>query len=229
MKRPLSATGAPRRRAREPYTQVPEDRLPASSFLRLSVADARWRDLALPRRSLSQLRVLAAQTREISGKQGTTALFAGGAPETRLLAARLVARALSADLYRIDTDRIIDRYIGETEKNLSRAIAAAEAGAAAKAGATAEAGHGILLFDEADALFGKRTDMKDSHNRYANLEVSHLLDRLEAFHGLAILTTNQEPTPGPDLLKKFTPIVKFTLPRKIRPGSRAPGRSRRSR
>src|SRR5206468_8822634 len=93
-------------------------------------------------------------------------------------AAEVLAGELRLDLYRIDLSSVVSKYIGETEKNLRQVFDAAEDGGA------------ILLFDEADALFGKRTDVKDSHDRYANIEVSYLLQRMEAHRGLAILTTN---------------------------------------
>ena len=96
------------------------------------------------------------------------------------MAAEVLARELRLDLYRIDLSSVVSKYIGETEKNLRRVFDAAEAGGA------------ILLFDEADALFGKRSEVKDSHDRYANIEVSYLLQRMEAYRGLAILTTNMK-------------------------------------
>ena len=94
------------------------------------------------------------------------------------MAAEVLADELELDLYRIDLSQVVSKYIGETEKNLRRVFDAAEDGGA------------VLLFDEADALFGKRSEVKDSHDRYANIEVSYLLQRMEAYRGLAILTTN---------------------------------------
>src|SRR5204863_9938553 len=96
----------------------------------------------------------------------------------KTMAAEVLARELKLDLFRIDLSQVINKYIGETEKNLRRVFDAAEGGGA------------ILLFDEADALFGKRSEVKDSHDRYANIEVSYLLQRMEQYRGLAILTTN---------------------------------------
>ena len=108
------------------------------------------------------------------------------------MAAEVLADELRLDLYRIDLSQVVSKYIGETEKNLRRVFDAAEEGGA------------ILLFDEADALFGKRSEVKDSHDRYANIEVSYLLQRMEAYRGLAILTTNLQerarpgvPAPAP--------------------------------
>ena len=109
---------------------------------------------------------------------GITALFSGPSGTGKTLAAEVLAHALGLDLYHIDLSAVVSKYIGETEKNLRRVFDAAEAGGA------------VLLFDEADALFGKRSEVKDSHDRYANLEVSYLLQRMEAYRGLAILTTN---------------------------------------
>ena len=106
------------------------------------------------------------------------ALFAGASGTGKTMAAEVLANELRLDLYRIDLSQVVSKYIGETEKNLRRVFDAAEDGGA------------ILLFDEADALFGKRSEVKDSHDRYANIEVSYLLQRMEAYRGLAILTTN---------------------------------------
>ena len=107
-----------------------------------------------------------------------TALFAGESGTGKTLAAEVLANELGLDLYRIDLAAIVSKYIGETEKNLRRVFDAAEASGA------------VLLFDEADALFGKRGEVKDAHDRYANLEVAYLLQRMESYRGLAILTTN---------------------------------------
>src|SRR5262249_38057725 len=109
---------------------------------------------------------------------GVSALFSGGSGTGKTLAAEVLAAELGLDLYRIDLSAVVNKYVGETEKNLRRVFDAAEDSGA------------ILLFDEADALFGKRSDVKDSHDRYANIEVSYLLQRMEAYRGLAILTTN---------------------------------------
>jgi SpoVK/Ycf46/Vps4 family AAA+-type ATPase len=109
---------------------------------------------------------------------GISALFAGPSGTGKTMAAEVMAKELRLDLYRIDLSTVVSKYIGETEKNLRRIFDAAESGGA------------VLLFDEADALFGKRTQVKDSHDRHANVEVSYLLQRMEAYQGLAILTTN---------------------------------------
>ena len=109
---------------------------------------------------------------------GVSALFHGDSGTGKTLAAEVIANELALDLYRVDLSRVVSKYIGETEKNLRRVFDAAEESGA------------ILLFDEADALFGKRSEVKDSHDRYANVEVSYLLSRMETYRGLAILTTN---------------------------------------
>src|SRR5918999_530797 len=105
---------------------------------------------------------------------GMGALFAGPSGTGKTMAAEVLARELELDLYRIDLSSVVSKYIGETEKNLRRVFDAAEEGGA------------ILLFDEADALFGKRSEVKDSHDRYANIEVSYLLQRMDSYRGLAI-------------------------------------------
>jgi SpoVK/Ycf46/Vps4 family AAA+-type ATPase len=104
------------------------------------------------------------------------------------------------DLYRIDLSSVVSKYIGETEKNLRRVFDAAESGSA------------ILLFDEADALFGKRSEVKDSHDRYANIEVSYLLQRMECYRGLAILTTNLRSALDQAFLRRIRFVVQFPFP-----------------
>jgi SpoVK/Ycf46/Vps4 family AAA+-type ATPase len=104
------------------------------------------------------------------------------------------------DLYRVDLSQVVSKYIGETEKNLRRVFDAAEEGGA------------ILLFDEADALFGKRSEVRDSHDRYANIEISYLLQRMESYHGLAILTTNMKETLDAAFLRRIRFVVEFPFP-----------------
>ena len=112
----------------------------------------------------------------------------------------MLANELRLDLYRIDLSAVVSKYIGETEKNLRRVFDAAEEGGA------------ILLFDEADALFGKRSEVKDSHDRYANIEVSYLLQRMEAYRGLAILTTNLKNALDPAFMRRIRFILQFPFP-----------------
>ena len=112
----------------------------------------------------------------------------------------MLASELSLDVYRIDLSSVVSKYIGETEKNLRQVFDAAEEGGV------------ILLFDEADALFGKRSDVKDSHDRHANIEVSYLLQRMEAYPGLAILTTNLKSSLDNAFLRRIRFVVQFPFP-----------------
>jgi hypothetical protein len=131
---------------------------------------------------------------------GISALFAGPSGTGKTMAAEVLARELRLDLYRIDLSATVSKYIGETEKNLKKIFDAAEAGGV------------ILLFDEADALFGKRSDVKDSHDRHANIEVSYLLQRMEAYRGLAILTTNLKRSLDTAFLRRIRFIIEFPFP-----------------
>jgi vesicle-fusing ATPase len=131
---------------------------------------------------------------------GVTALFAGESGTGKTLAAEVLARELGLDLYRIDLAATVSKYIGETEKNLRRVFEAAEASGA------------VLLFDEADALFGKRGEVKDGHDRYANLEVAYLLQRMESYRGLAILTTNLRSNVDRAFLRRLRFVVQFPFP-----------------
>jgi SpoVK/Ycf46/Vps4 family AAA+-type ATPase len=131
---------------------------------------------------------------------GISALFAGASGTGKTMAAEVLARELRLDLYRIDLSSVVSKYIGETEKNLRRVFDAAESGGA------------ILLFDEADALFGKRSEVRDSHDRYANIEVSYLLQRMECYRGLAILTTNMRSALDAAFLRRIRFVVQFPFP-----------------
>ena len=131
---------------------------------------------------------------------GVTALFAGESGTGKTLAAEVLAHELGLDLYRIDLAATVSKYIGETEKNLRRLFAAAEESGA------------VLLFDEADALFGKRGEVKDGHDRYANLEVAYLLQRMESYRGLAILTTNLRSNVDRAFLRRLRFVVQFPFP-----------------
>lgn len=131
---------------------------------------------------------------------GLTVLFAGASGTGKTMAAEALARDLRLDLYRIDLSQVVSKYIGETEKNLRRVFDAAEGGGA------------VLLFDEADALFGKRSEVKDSHDRYANMEVGYLLQRMEAYSGLAILTTNLRTSLDKAFLRRLRFAVEFPFP-----------------
>ena len=116
------------------------------------------------------------------------------------MAAEVLAADLNLDLYRIDLSSVVSKYIGETEKNLERLFRAAESSGA------------ILLFDEADALFGKRSDVKDSHDRYANIELAYLLQRMEAYRGLSILTSNMKSALDNAFLRRIRFVVQFPFP-----------------
>jgi len=116
------------------------------------------------------------------------------------MAAEVIANALELDLYRIDLSSIVSKYVGETEKNLSKLFNIAEDSGA------------ILFFDEADALFGKRGEVKDSHDRYANIEINYLLQRMESYRGLAILATNMKSSLDKAFLRRLRFIVEFPFP-----------------
>ena len=172
-----------------------------------------WADLILPPSQAATLRQIAAHVQQrltvyqdwgFANKGtrglGISVLFAGESGTGKTMAAEVLAHELGLDLYRIDLSAVVSKYIGETEKNLRRVFDAAE-----ECGA-------ILLFDEADALFGKRSDVKDSHDRYANIEVSYLLQRMEAYRGLAILTTNLKTALDTAFQRRLRFVVQFPFP-----------------
>jgi AAA+ superfamily predicted ATPase len=139
--------------------------------------------------------------RKLGKGLGTTALFSGEPGTGKSMVAGLIARELGLELYQIDLSRVLSKWIGETEKNLSRVFDAAETG------------HVVLLFDEADALLGKRTaDVKGANDRYANIETNFILQRLEAFHGVAILTSNLESSIDPALSRRLSFELRFMFP-----------------
>jgi SpoVK/Ycf46/Vps4 family AAA+-type ATPase len=127
-------------------------------------------------------------------------LFGGSSGTGKTFSAEIIAKELNMDLQRIDLPSIVSKYIGESEKLLSKLFDAAEYGGC------------ILLFDEADAIFGKRSEVKDSNDRYANLEVSYLLQRMESFRGLVILTTNQESNMDSAFLRRIRFVVHYPTP-----------------
>ena len=131
---------------------------------------------------------------------GITALFSGPSGTGKTMAAEILANHLQLDLYRIDLAGVVSKYIGETEKNLRDVFDAAEDSGA------------ILFFDEADALFGKRTEVKDSHDRYANIEINYLLQRMEDYRGLAILCTNRRSALDRAFLRRLRFLVEFPFP-----------------
>jgi AAA+ superfamily predicted ATPase len=131
---------------------------------------------------------------------GISVLFTGESGTGKTTAAEAIANALQLNLFRIDLSAVVSKYIGETEKNLRKVFDAAEDGGT------------ILLFDEADALFGKRSEVKDSHDRYANIEIGYLLQRMEAYNGLAILTTNMKSALDQAFLRRLRFVVDFPFP-----------------
>jgi hypothetical protein len=172
-----------------------------------------WEDLVLPAAQMESLRQIAIHVRQrpIVNEQwgfaeryerglGLSALFGGASGTGKTMAAELLAAELDLDLYRIDLASVVSKYIGETEKNLRRIFDAAEESSA------------ILLFDEADALFGKRSEVRDSHDRYANLEISYLLQRMESYRGVAILTTNMQHAIDSAFMRRIRFIVQFPFP-----------------
>jgi len=131
---------------------------------------------------------------------GINALFAGESGTGKTMAAEVIANALELDLYRIDLSAVVSKYIGETEKNLRKLFD------------TAEDSGAILFFDEADALFGKRSEVKDSHDRFANIEINYLLQRMESYRGLAILATNMKSALDKAFMRRLRFIVDFPFP-----------------
>jgi len=129
----------------------------------------------------------------------TICLFAGENESNRNIAAEVLANELSSDLFKIDLSKVVSKYIGETEKNLKIIFD------------NAESKDVILFFDEADALFGKRTEVKDSHDRYANLEINYLLERIEAFCGLVILATNLKTNLDAAFIRRMRYKINFPL------------------
>jgi len=184
-----------------------------SELAQLIDARAGWDDLVLPESQRATLQQLEVHTRHRitvhhdwgfadKGTRGLgiATLFSGESGTGKTLAAEVLANSLGLALFRIDLSAVVSKYIGETEKNLRKLFDAAE-----DIGA-------ILLFDEADALFGKRSDVKDSHDRYANIEVSYLLQRMEAYRGLAILTTNHKAALDTAFQRRLRFVVHFPFP-----------------
>jgi hypothetical protein len=174
---------------------------------------AGWDALVLPRAQMEILESIAKQMRHRSRVYGgwgfgaasmrglgITALFSGASGTGKTTAAEILAHELNLDLYRIDLSQVVSKYIGETEKSLRRIFDAAEDGGS------------LLFFDEADALFGKRTEVKDSHDRYANIEVSYLLQRMEQYRGLAVLATNMKQALDSAFLRRIRFVVHFPFP-----------------
>jgi SpoVK/Ycf46/Vps4 family AAA+-type ATPase len=172
-----------------------------------------WDDIILPADGLVQLHEMCARLRhqgtvlerwgygrKHARRRGITALFAGPPGTGKTMAAEIIAGSLGLDLYRIDLSAVVSKYIGETEKNLERIFRAADQGEA------------VLLFDEADAIFGKRSEVRDARDRYANVEVAYLLQRLEAYDGLAVLTTNLRGNIDEAFVRRLDCVLEFPLP-----------------
>jgi hypothetical protein len=170
-----------------------------------------WSDMVLPPDTVAQLHELCERERhrgrvmyqwgfdqKLSRGKGTTALFAGPSGTGKTMAAEVIANDLGLDLFAIELSGVMSKYIGETEKNLDRIFKSID--------------NAILFFDEADALFGKRTEVHDSHDRYANVEVSHLLQKMEEYEGVAILGTNLRQNLDESLLRRLSFTVHFPFP-----------------
>jgi SpoVK/Ycf46/Vps4 family AAA+-type ATPase len=132
--------------------------------------------------------------------RGVTGLFAGDSGTGKTMSAEVIARLLGMDLYTVNLATVVDKYVGETEKNLERIF-------------TEAAGvNGVLLFDEADAIFGKRSEVRDAHDRYANIESAYLLQRMETFDGIAILATNLRANLDEAFTRRLDVVVDFPTP-----------------
>jgi predicted kinase len=173
----------------------------------------RWDDLVLPETSLEQLRELCQRVvhqhqvlqvwdfgATLSRGKGVNALFSGPSGTGKTMAAEVLAAELELDLFRVDLAGVVSKYIGETEKNLDRIFDAAAAS------------DGIVFFDEADALFGKRSEVRDSHDRYANIEISYLLQKMEEYEGVAILSTNLRGNLDQAFVRRLAFTVHFPFP-----------------
>jgi hypothetical protein len=172
-----------------------------------------WSEIVLPHDNLAQLRELCEQARyrhrvygewgfdrKLSLGKGLNALFSGPPGTGKTMAAEVIAGELQLDLYRIDLSQVVSKYIGETEKNLHQIFL------------EAQTAHAILFFDEADALFGKRSEVKDAHDRYANIEVGYLLQKMEEYEGVAILATNLSRHIDDAFLRRMHFIIEFPFP-----------------
>jgi ATPase family associated with various cellular activities (AAA) len=177
------------------------------------VPRATWNDIVLPTAETALLHQIADQVRHrttvydrwgfarrMTRGLGISVLFAGAPGSGKTMAAEVMANELRLDLFRIDLSAVMSKYIGETEANLRKLFDAAEDGGA------------ILLFDEADALFGKRTEVKDSHDRYANIEINYLLQRMESYGGLAVLATNMKSALDQAFLRRLRFVLDFPFP-----------------
>lgn len=172
-----------------------------------------WKDIILPEKKLSQLREICSQVKhryrvfgewgfdqKLSYGKGLSILFTGPPGTGKTMAAEVIAHELQLDLYKIDLSGVVSKYIGETEKNLSKIFQ------------EAETSNAILFFDEADALFGKRTEVSDAHDRYANIETSYLLQKMEEYEGMVILATNLRENMDEAFTRRIRFIIEFPFP-----------------
>lgn len=172
-----------------------------------------WSDIVLPDNQLVQLKEIASHAkraqvvfeswgyaRNFSYGRGIAALFEGQSGTGKTMAASIIGRVLGLDVYQIDLSCVVSKYIGETEKNLSRIFAEAQDSSA------------VLFFDEADALFGKRSEVKDAHDRYANIETAYLLQRMEEYSGIVILATNMKQNLDQAFVRRMRFIIHFPFP-----------------
>jgi hypothetical protein len=173
----------------------------------------RWEDLVLPTRQIDMLRGISAYLRHrdqvlsdwgyertVARSQGLKVLFAGESGTGKTMAAQVMAGELGLDIFRVDLATVVSKYIGETEKNLEKIFGAADGSNA------------ILFFDEADALFGKRSEVGDSHDRYANIEVAYLLQRMEVYPGAVILATNFKRNIDDAFIRRLDFVIDFPFP-----------------
>jgi hypothetical protein len=184
-----------------------------SSLARKIMPRFGWDDIVLPADQIQQLREMGNHVehhhmvyarwgleRRLGLSQGLMALFAGPSGTGKTMAADILARALGLDLYRIDLSGVVSKYIGETEKNLQHIFN------------EAETSNAILFFDEADALFGKRSEVKDAHDRYANIETAYLLQKMEEYAGVVILATNLKMNLDEAFMRRMHFVVDFPMP-----------------
>jgi len=168
-----------------------------SSYLQRISTDRTWESLNVGESTLSDLKSLAEQAQSDNRE---TALFYGPPGTGKTMAASVLAGGLGLDLYKVDLSSITSKYIGETEKNLSMIFEESSKASA------------ILFFDEADALLGKRTEVKDASDRHANIDINYLLQKLEEFHGLVILASNMKSNIDDNFLRHIAWTIEFTKP-----------------
>ena len=173
----------------------------------------KWNDIVLPSDRLEQLKEICNYVkyrsmvydkwgfdRKLSMGKGLNALFAGPSGTGKTMAADIMAGELGLDLYKIDLSAVVSKFIGETEKNLARIFA------------EAETNNAILFFNEADALFGRRSEVRDSHDRYTNIEISYLLQKMEEYQGVVILATNLRKNMDDAFVRRMHFTIEFPFP-----------------